>query len=633
MCGIAGIYNFKDSREVDCKLLQRMTDVIQHRGPDADGIYVNGNIGLGHRRLSIIDLSEAGRQPMFSDDKQLVIVFNGEIYNYLEHREDLLKRGHRFYSRTDTEVIIYLYRKYGEECVQYLRGMFAFAIWDEQKQQLFLARDRIGQKPLYYYCDGERFVFGSELKCFLEDPTIPKEINYEALNDYFLYLYIPSPKTIYKNIYKLPPAHYMICSREGIRTIQEYWDISFAHIEEDKDEKYFCEKLIEQFQEAVKIRLRSDVPLGAFLSGGVDSSGVVAMMAKSVNTPVKTTSIGFEEKEFNELDYARIVSQQYHTNHFERVVKTDALGIIDDVVWHFDEPFADSSSVPTYYVSKHSREKVTVALSGDAGDENFAGYSKYPIDVMEEAMRRRIPDWIKQGIIAPVAKLYPQWDWLPQYFRAKFFLTNLTQSHARGFFRTNTFMTEETRDNLFSADLQQAIGGYDPFSVVERFYNRADTDDPLSKVLYVDLKVLLPEDMLVKVDRMSMAHSLEVRSPILDHIFMEFIATIPSRLKLNGQEKKYIFKKALTPYLPKEILYRKKQGFDSPLDSWFRNDLKGLLQETVLSSEALQRGFFNPSYLKKMWQQHQSRERNFGQNFWTLLMFELWYRRFIEKSN
>lgn len=632
MCGIAGIYNFQYSQKVDHNLLRQMTDVMQHRGPDADGIYINGNIGLGHRRLSIIDLSEAGRQPMFSDDKRLAIVFNGEIYNYLDHRENLLKRGHTFHSRTDTEVIIYLYREYGEECVQYLRGMFAFAIWDEQKQQLFLARDRVGQKPLYYYCNGERFVFGSELKCLLEDPTIPKEINYEALNDYFLYLYIPSPKTIYKNIYKLPPAHYMICSREGIRAIQEYWDISFAHVEEGKDEEYFCEKLIEQFQEAVKIRLMSDVPLGAFLSGGVDSSGVVAMMAKSVNTPVITTSIGFEEKTFNELDYARIVSRQYQTDHFERIVKTDALGIIHDVVWHFDEPFADSSSVPTYYVSKHSREKVTVALSGDAGDENFAGYSKYPIDVMEETMRRYIPDWVKKSFITLLAKLYPQWDWLPRYLRAKFFLTNLIQSHARGFFRTNTFMTEETRVNLFSADLQQAINGYDPFCVVEHFYNRADTDDPLSKVLYVDLKVLLPEDMLVKVDRMSMAHSLEVRSPILDHIFMEFVAAIPSRLKLNGQEKKYIFKKALTPYLPKEILYRKKQGFDSPLDSWFRNDLKGLLQETVLSSEALQRGFFNPSYLKKMWQQHQTRERNLGQNFWTLFMFELWYRRFMEES-
>lgn len=589
-------------------------------------MYVDQQIGLGHRRLSIIDLSEAGRQPMFSDDKQLVIVFNGEIYNFLDYRDDLQQRGHRFHSRTDTEVIIYLYREYGEACVNYLRGMFAFAIWDVQQRQLFLARDRIGQKPIYYYCDGERLIFGSELKCLLQDPTVPKELDYQALHDYLMYLYIPAPKTIYKNIYKLPPAHYMVCSASGIR-IQEYWDLSFAHVEEEKNETYFCEKLIEEFQEAVKIRLMSDVPLGAFLSGGIDSGGVVAMMARSVNTPVVTTSIGFEEKEFDELQYARIVSRQYQTDHFERVVKTDALHIINDIVWFFDEPFADSSSVPTYYVSKLSRERVTVALSGDAGDENFAGYSKYPIDLMEHQMRSRIPHPLKQWLIRPLAAIYPQWDRLPWYLRAKFFLTNLTLPHARGFFRTNTFMTQELGNRLFSGDLQREIAGYDPFSVVEHFYNRADTQDPLSKVQYVDIKVLLPDDMLVKVDRMSMAHSLEVRSPMLDHKFMEFIATIPSHLKLNGKEKKYILKKALTPYLPPDILYRKKQGFESPLDSWFRNDLKGLAQETLLSSRALQRGLFDPAYLNKMWQQHQSGQRNFGTNFWTLLMFELWYRK------
>ena len=629
MCGIAGIYNYRHFQDVERDVLRRMTEVIRHRGPDAEGLYVNGGIGLGHRRLSIIDLSDAGKQPMFSQDHQLAIVFNGEIYNFLEHRPVLEQRGHCFHSKTDTEVILYLYREYGEDCLQYLRGMFAFALWDAQKQQLFLARDRLGKKPLYYYADGQRLVFGSELKCLLEDPMIPKAINYEALADYLLYLYIPAPKTIYRNIFKLPPAHYLVCTRAGIR-LQEYWDLSFAHVAADKSEAYFCEKLIEHFHEAVKIRLISDVPLGAFLSGGVDSSGVVAMMAQSLTTPVKTTSIGFEEKRFNELEYARIVSQQYQTEHFERVVKNDALSIINEIVWHFDEPFADSSAVPTYYVSKHAREKVTVALSGDAGDENFAGYHKYPIDVLEETWRRRIPAGVKRWLIAPLAQLYPQWDWLPRYLRAKFFLTNLTQSHARGFFRTNTFLTQELQDSLLSSDLKRAIGGYDPFSVVEHFYNRADTQDALSKVQYVDLKVLLPEDMLVKVDRMSMAHALEVRSPMLDHVFMEFVATIPSTLKLHGQEKKYILKKALTPYLPPEILYRKKQGFESPLDSWFRTNLKALAQETFLSPQALQRGWFNPQTLNTMWQQHQAKQRNFGTNFWTLLMLELWYRRFMD---
>ncbi len=629
MCGIAGIYNFKNAEPVSSGLLKRMTDVMQHRGPDADGVYVSGNIGLGHRRLSIIDLSEAGRQPMFSDDRKLALVFNGEVYNFLDYRDDLIRRGHRFHSKTDTEVIIYLYREHGAECLQYLRGMFAFALWDEEKQQLFMARDRMGQKPFYYYYDGKRLVFGSELKCLLEDATIPREINYEALYDYLVYLYIPSPKTIYKNIYKLPPAHYMVCTRDGIR-VQEYWDVSFANVEENKDASYFCEKLIETFKEAVKIRLISDVPLGAFLSGGIDSSAVVALMASVVDQPVVTTSIGFEEKRFNELEFARIVKDRYQTDHFERIVKTDMLGIIDDIVWHCDEPFADSSAVPTYYVSKMAREKVTVALSGDGGDENFAGYGKYPIDVMENSLRSRIPDVLKHRVIAPIARMYPQWDWLPRYLRGKFFLTNLTYSHAYGFFRTNTYMTQEEQEALFSGDLKRIAGGYDPFSVIEHFYNKADTQDPLSKVQYVDLKNYLPGDCLVKVDRMSMANSLEVRSPILDHVFIECIATVPSRLKLNGQEKKYILKQALAPYLPETILYRKKQGFEVPLDQWFRTDLKDLAQETLLSPASLKRGFFHPERLKTMWQQHQSGMRNFGTNFWTLLMFELWYRRFME---
>lgn len=630
MCGIAGIYHFNTAQPVSQDQLTRMTDVMQHRGPDADGIYIHDKIGLGHRRLSIIDLSEAGKQPMFSHDQQLAIVFNGEIFNYLDYRDDLIQRGHTFHSQTDTEVIIYLYREHREQCVQYLRGMFAFALWDEHQQQLFLAVDRLGQKPLYYYADGERLVFGSELKCLLEDPAIPKELNYEALYDYLLYLYVPAPKTIFKHIYKLPPAHYMLCTPEGIRGPYEYWDLSFAHVEEDKDEAYFCEKLIELLRESTRIRLMSDVPLGAFLSGGIDSSGVVAMMSQAMTTPVVTTSIGFEEKEFDELDYARIVSQKFQTDHFERVAKVEALDILEKIVWHFDEPFADSSSVPTYYVSKLSREKVTVALAGDAGDENFAGYAKYPIDVMENNLRNALPEGIKKFLIAPIAKLYPRWDWLPQYLRGKFFLTNLTLSHARGFFRTNTFLTQEDHIRLFSHDFQRAVRHYDPFSLVETFYNKADTNDPLSKVQYVDIKTYLPGDILVKVDRMSMANSLEVRAPMIDHRFMEFVATIPSRFKLHGKEKKYILKKALTPYLPQEILYRKKRGFDAPVDRWFRTELKQLTQDTLLAPQALERGIFQPKSLKTMWKQHQTGQRNFGYNFWTLLMFELWYRRFME---
>ena len=630
MCGIAGIYNFNRPQEVERALVQRMTDVITHRGPDADGVYVNGPIGLGHRRLSIIDLSEAGRQPMFSHDKRLSIVFNGEIYNFLDYRGDLIKRGHHFHSKTDTEVIIYLYLEYGEKCVEFLRGMFAFALWDEQQQQLLLARDRLGQKPLYYYCDGQRLMFGSELKSLVEDPSVPKEINYEALYDYLVYLYIPAPKTIYKNIYKLPAAHYLVCSPQGIQGPTEYWDISFANVKEEYTESAVCEALIEQFQEAVNIRLMSDVPLGAFLSGGVDSSAVVAMMAKAVSTPVITTSIGFTEKRFDETRYARMVSQQYHTDHFERTVNADALSILDKIVWHFDEPFADSSAIPTYYVSKLSREKVTVALSGDAGDENFAGYSKYPVDVLEHQVRNWIPEIFRKTILAGIANIYPQWDWLPWYLRGKFFLTNVINTPERAAFRTVTSLTDDQQASLFSQDFQRTVRGYDPFSIVQRWYQKADTTDPLSRLQYVDMKNYMPDDILVKVDRMSMANSLEVRSPIIDHVFMEFVATLPSRLKLKGHQRKYIFKKAFEPYLPQDILYRKKQGFSVPLDRWFRNDLRDLVQDTLLSSHALQRGFFAPEYVTTMWKQHLSGHRNFGTNLWALLMFELWFRRFME---
>ena len=633
MCGITGIYHFQGTKDIDPDLLQRMTDVIQHRGPDADGIYVNGNIGLGHRRLSIIDLSEAGRQPMFSADQQLAIVFNGEIYNYLDYRDDLQQRGHQFHSKTDTEVIIYLYREYGEHCMQYLRGMFAFALWDEQKQQLLLARDRLGQKPLYYYCDGQRLVFGSELKSLVENPSIPKEINYEAVYDYLVYLYIPSPKTIYKHIYKLPPAHYLVCSREGLRGPYEYWDISFAHVDEKKGENDYCKQLLELFQEAVKIRLMSDVPLGAFLSGGIDSSAVVAMMAQVVNTPVVTTSIGFEQKQIDETKFAKIVSQQYQTDHFERTVKADALSILENLVWHFDEPFADSSAVPTYYVSKLSREKVTVALSGDAGDENFAGYSKYPVDMLEHKVRAWLPQNVRRALIAPLAKIYPQWDWMPWYLRGKFFLTNIAHSPERAVYRTVTSLTQEQQETILSEDFKRTVHGYDPYHLVENFYQKADTNDPLSRLQYVDMKLYLPDDILVKVDRMSMANSLEVRSPLIDHVLMEFVATIPSRFKLKGYERKYIFKKTMKPYLSEDILYRKKQGFIVPLNQWFRHELKDLVQQTVLSSNALNRGVFNADSLTQMWQQHQSGFRNFGTIFWMLLMFELWYQRFMETSS
>jgi asparagine synthase (glutamine-hydrolysing) len=628
MCGICGIYNFKNQQSVSLNLLKAMLDTMVHRGPDDDGFYASGSVGLGHRRLSIIDLG-GGHQPMTNEDETVWVVFNGEIYNFEELQEDLVKKGHIFKTRSDTEAIIHLYEEVGEKCFQYLRGMFAIALWDGRAKKLLLARDRVGKKPLFYFYDGDSIAFASEIKAILEVPHIPREIDIEALSDYFSFLYVPVPKSIFKHIRKVRPGHYVVVSDNGIREV-EYWDIRFARTL-DLTEDQWCEKVLEVYREAVRIRLISDVPLGAFLSGGMDSSSVVALMSQAKGKPVLTSSIGFDEQDFNELDYAREIATLFNTNHHEKIVRPDAVGIIEKLAWHYDEPFADSSAVPTYYVSKVARENVTVALSGDGGDENFAGYRRYYFDQRENRLRAFLPLRIRRPIFGTLATIYPKADWAPRVFRGKATFESLACSPIEGYFHSVSAFRPSLKAKLLHPDVKQTLNGYNSLEVLRYYYEKADTHDPLSRIQYVDIKTYLTDDILTKVDRASMANSLEVRAPILDHKFMELIATIPSSMKLQGRMGKYIFKKALKDVLPEEILYRKKMGFAVPLARWFRHELKELAYHTIFTND--RDGLLDESTVQKIWREHQSGVRDRSTELWTLLMFRMWQQQFTKNKS
>jgi asparagine synthase (glutamine-hydrolysing) len=627
MCGISGIYNFKTPEPVSSALLKAMTDTMTHRGPDDDGYYISGTIGLGHRRLSIIDLA-GGHQPMTNEDGTVWIVFNGEIYNFEELEKELIQKGHSFKTRSDTEAIVHLYEEYGEHCFQHLRGMFAIALWDEKQRKLLLARDRIGKKPLFYFYDGSRFAFASEMKAILEVPGLSCEVDLEALSDYFSFLYVPAPKSIFKQIRKLRPAHYMVISESGLREV-EYWDISFGKTLTLSEEEW-CARILELYRESVRIRLMSDVPLGAFLSGGIDSSSIVALMSELMGGSVTTSSIGFDEKEFDEIEYARMIASRFHTDHHEEIVRPDAAGIIEKLAWYYDEPFADSSAVPTYYVSKVARKHVTVALSGDGGDENFAGYRRYYFDRRENKVRAFLPFGVRQPIFGTLAALYPKADWAPRIFRGKATFESLACSPIEGYFRSVSAFRPALKAKFLHADVKQKLAGYDSMDVLRYYYEKADTKDPLSRIQYVDIKTYLTDDILVKVDRASMANSLEVRAPILDHKFMELVATIPPTLKLQGKNGKHIFKKSLKEVLPEEILYRKKMGFAVPLARWFRKDLKDMAYQAIFTDH--KDGLFDPSTIEQIWKEHQSGLRDRATELWTLLMFRMWQREFLQKK-
>jgi len=626
MCGITGIFHYNRNEPVRRDALRRMTDVIAHRGPDDDGYYMDRNIGLGHRRLSIIDV-KGGHQPIFNEGGDIAIVFNGEIYNYCELAQLLQSRGHKFKTNSDTETIVLLYEDFGEACISMLRGMFAFAIWDGRRRRLVLARDRVGKKPLYYAEHNGRFIFGSELKSVIENEMIPRVLDERALADYFSFQYIPAPKTIFRHVRKLRAGHYLIVTPDGV-TDREYWDIDFSQ-PEMHDVGEWSARLLEAFHEAVDIRLMSEVPLGAFLSSGVDSSAVVAMMSRLSGDPVVTASIGFSDERYSEVDDAREFAASLNADHHQRIVTPEAAGIVEKLAWHFDEPFADASAIPTYYVSKVAREFVTVALSGDGGDENFAGYRRYIFDAMENRIRGLTPAALSQPLFGALAAVYPKADWLPQPLRAKATFRNLSLDPAAAYFNSVYGAMANQRDLLLSFDVKSQLNGYDPFEVFLDYYRRPHTDDPIARAQYVDIKTYLADDILTKVDRASMAVSLEVRCPLLDHRLMTLAARIPSKLKLRGREGKHVFKQAFAGWLPPEILNRRKQGFVVPLADWLRGDLREFAND-ILFGATTNDGLLDAGFVSKLWRQHQSGLHDFSRPLWAILMFRMWQRNFMK---
>jgi asparagine synthase (glutamine-hydrolysing) len=622
MCGISGIFEFERHDPISPELVRRMTDTIIHRGPDDDGVYVGPGIGLGFRRLSIIDVA-GGHQPISNEDGRIWVMLNGEIYNYPELRKELLDRGHKFTTRSDTESIVHLYEEYGQECFRKLRGMFAIALWDSRERKLLLARDRVGKKPLFYAANQNRLLFGSELKCLLAVDGSIRTIDPQALSDYFSFGYVPAPKTIYRDVRKLRPGHYLVASANGVQEVP-YWDLSFAEVE-NRTENEWCEMLRHSLCEATRVRLMSDVPLGAFLSGGVDSSSVVAMMSHLMKRAVTTCSIGFEDKEYNEADFAREISRKFETDHHEQVVHPEAIEILKKLVWHYDEPFADSSAIPTYYVSWVARQSVTVALGGDGGDESLAGYRRYYFDNLENRLRRMVPAGVRREVFGPLGRAYPALAWAPRVFRAKATFQSLSRSPLEGYFNTMSIFRADEKPLLLSHDFRASLGGYDSIEVLRHHYDRVETDDLLSRIQYVDMKTYLPDDILAKVDRASMAVSLEVRAPMLDHHFLELTTKIPSSLKLRGKCGKYIFKKAMADVLPQDILHRRKQGFAVPLARWFRDELRDLAHDAIFSRND---GVLNAHYLRKIWDQHQSGTYDRSSHLWSVLMYREWYEKF-----
>ncbi len=626
MCGIVGIFNITEKSEIDQEILARMNTAQFHRGPDEGGLHTEPGIGLGHRRLSIIDLS-SGHQPLFNEDGSVVVIFNGEIYNFVDLIPKLQALGHVFRTRCDTEAIVHAWEQWGEACVDHFRGMFAFALWDRNKETLFLARDRMGVKPLYYgFAQDGMLIFGSELKALTAYPGCGREIDPCAIEEYFAYGYVAEPRTIYQNSYKLPPGHTLTIRRgHAMPQPREYWDVPLQPIAAlSRDEAQ--EELLRLLRESIKIRLVSEVPLGAFLSGGVDSSAVVAMMASLSNDPVNTCSISFGDPAFNESAYAAQVATRYKTNHRVEQVDSDDFDLIDKLAAIYDEPYADSSALPTYRVCELARKAVTVALSGDGGDENFAGYRRYHWHMHEERMRGLLPTSMRRPLFSLLGRVYPKADWAPKIFRAKATLEGMARDTVDGYFHIIAVMNDEMRARLFSDRFKLALQGYHAVQVLHRHDAKSKERDPLSRVQYLDIKTYLVGDILTKVDRASMAHGLEVREPLLDHKLVEWASGLPSAYKQNAGEGKVIFKKAMEPYLPNDILYRKKMGFAVPLASWFRGPLKERVRSAVLGPRLLQTGYFNADYLQELVDQHQSGSRDFSTALWTLLMFESFLR-------
>lgn len=630
MCGIVGFVN-AGGRAASREVLEAMNKCIVHRGPDEDGFFAAENVALAMRRLAIIDLA-GGQQPIYNSEKTAVIVFNGEIYNFQELKRDLEARGHEFYTNSDTEVIVHLYDRYGADCVSHLRGMFAFAIWDFRDKSLFLARDRVGKKPLLYsHQSNGDFIFGSEFSALLTHPAIGREVDYEAIDNYLSYLCVPAPLTAFKQIRKLEPAHWLRWKDGRVET-QRYWKPDFS-----KKIKITEEEAVEEttriLREATKIRLISEVPLGAFLSGGVDSSIIVALMAEESATPVKTFSIGFEEQDFSELKYARRVAQHVGAEYNEFIVRPNALEVLPTLVEHYGEPYADSSAIPTFYVSKETRKFVTVALNGDGGDESFVGYERHVAMKFAETYHK-LPKPLRQYLIEPSIAAIPS----PTNFRNRFvrfqrFLRAASMPKAERYFHWLSAFDADAKQSLYTEELKRLTENSDPLEFFARYVSPSNGKGIIDTVLLTDLMNYLPNDLLVKVDIASMANSLEARSPFLDHKVIEFAASLPESIKQQGKDTKTLLKKVAARLVPRDVVYRQKMGFGVPINHWLSNELQGFTREVLLSEKAKNRGLFDFKIVERLINEQQQDAKDNSFKIWTLLMLELWFQRFIDYNS
>ena len=630
MCGISGIFDTRERRVINRDLLVRMNETLHHRGPDEGAVHTEPGVGLGHRRLSIIDVA-TGQQPLWNEDETVGVIYNGEIYNYRELIVELSALGHVFRTRSDTEVIVHAWEAWGTSCVKRFRGMFAFALWDRNRETLFLARDRLGVKPMFYALlpDGH-LIFGSELKALLAHDGLSRAIDPCAVEEYFALGYVAEPRTIFGSALKLPPAHTLTLRRgEALAAPVCYWDPRFTLDRVISDDEA-AEELRALLDESVSMRLISEVPLGAFLSGGVDSSAVVASMARFSDGPVNTCSIAFSDPAFDESQHAKAVAERYRTNHAVDVVESDDFDLIDALATLYDEPFADSSAIPTYRVCQLARRHVTVALSGDGGDENFGGYRRYRLHLAEDRLRSALPLAVRSRVFGTLGRVYPKADWAPRVFRAKSTFEALARDSVDAYFHGVSILRSPLRRRLFSDRFASQLGGYNAIEVFRRHAALADTVDPLALVQYLDLKTYLVGDINTKVDRAGMAHSLEVREPLMDHVLVEWLASLPSSLKVRGGEGKWLLKKAMEPRLPDDILYRPKMGFAVPLAEWFRGPLKERVRQSLLGERLASTGIFEQRMLRRLVDEHQSGRRDWSSPLWTLLMFDAFLRNVVD---
>ena len=632
MCGITGIFDTRGKSTVSREVLQRMNDSQLHRGPDEGSLHIEPGVGLGHRRLSIIDIA-TGQQPLFNEDGSVVVIFNGEIYNYQDLIPELQALGHVFHTKSDTECIVHAWESWGADCVKRFRGMFAFALWDRNQQTFFMARDRMGVKPMYYaLLDDGNLLFGSELKSVLAHGGLRRDIDPLGVEEYFALGYVAEPRTIFKQARKLSPAHTLTIRRgQPVGEPVPYWDVQFS-LDNPISQADAQAELVARLKESVRLRMIAEVPLGAFLSGGVDSSAVVATMAGLSAEPVNTCSIAFDDPAFNESAFAQKVADRYKTNHRVETVMSDDFDLIDTLATLYDEPYADSSAIPTYRVCQLARKHVTVALSGDGGDEAMGGYRRYRMHLMEEGLRASIPMAVRKPLFGTLGKIYPKADWAPRVFRAKTTFEGLARNSVEAYFHSISILRGPMREELFSPKFKSELAGYGAQEVFDRHALNAGTDDPLALIQYLDIKTYLVGDINTKVDRASMAHSLEVREPLMDHELVEWLATLPSHQKINGQEGKYVFKKAMEPYLPDDVLYRPKMGFSVPLARWFRGPLKQRVRDAVLGERLKSTGWFNAGYLEHLIDAHQSGARDYSAPLWTLMMFESFLRKVVDSG-